>query len=462
MSLFWQRKASHEQFDEEIILEAEGVISRIDMANEKIHRTDLTHLPIFTIDSASTKDIDDAICVLKTDSGYNLGVHIADVSHYVRPTSLCNKEAFERGNSIYYGDSVIPMLPQEYSNDVCSLNENTEKLAFTCDIQLDDKGDVIDYKFYKSIIRSRVKGVYSEINTILAGEETQEIKDKYKDVLSEIFAAQELYNLLKTKRDKRGSMDIESDEAYIIFDETGHAQDIKKRERGMSEMIIEECMLLANSCSANLAKKADLPFVYRVHEEPAAEKLLVLKNNLRRFGLTLEPKEGESLQQSMSALLDKTRDTNLQLVIHKGILRSQSKAKYSENPIGHFGLALEDYAHFTSPIRRYSDLAIHRILTDYVNGAAKEKMHAKFDKFVTSASQQTSQTEIVAMQVERGATDIYKAEIMEKHIGEEFEGVVTSVISFGIYITLENTVEGLAHISTLNMVSPILTEGYSL
>lgn len=449
-------------FPQAVISEARKVIANTDLQAEFEKRTDLRHMPIFTIDSASTKDIDDAISVEKTEKGYKLGVHIADVSFYVRGSSEVNKNAFERGTSIYYGDSVIPMLPKEYSNDVCSLNENSDRLAFSCFIWLDNTSNITNYKFEKTVIRSRVKGVYSEINSVLAGDVSDEMKEKYSQVWSQLFVAKELFDLLRKKRVERGSMDIESDEAYIIFDAKGKAVDIRKRRRGLSEMIIEEFMLCANSCAANLGRKHKLPFVYRTHQEPDAEKLYTLKENLGRIGLSLSRDKNKTLQQSMSELLDKTRGTNLQNVVHKQILRSQSKAKYSPDPLGHFGIVLEDYAHFTSPIRRYADLAIHRILSEYVAGANMEKMSKRFGKFAPNRAQQSSNTEIVAMNVERDATDIYKAEIMADHIGEVFTGTVSGVMSYGIYVVLDNTVEGLVHISLLDMFNPVLNEGYSL
>ncbi|MBQ3008991.1 MAG: VacB/RNase II family 3'-5' exoribonuclease [Oscillospiraceae bacterium] len=450
------------EFTQQVINDANKVIDKIDIEEEIAKRTDLRHMPIFTIDSASTKDIDDAICIERTDSGYRLGVHIADVSFCVRGGSDTDNEAFNRGTSVYFGNSVIPMLPKEYSNDVCSLNENSTRLAFSCIMELDSAVNITDYRFEKTVIRSRVKGVYSEINSILAGQETDELKEKYSRVYGQLAIADELFTLLRRKRVQRGSMDIESDEAYIIFDEKGKAVDITKRERGQSEMIIEEFMLLANSCSANLAKKMKLPFVYRIHQQPDAEKLITLKENLGRLGLSFSYGENKSMQQAMSDLLDETRGTTLETTAHKMILRSQSKAKYSPDPVGHFGIVLDDYAHFTSPIRRYSDLAIHRILSDFVAGKNHEAIAKRYSRFSQARSQQASVRELVAMQTERDATDIYKAEIMENHIGEVFTGTVSGVANYGIYVTLENTVEGLVHISMLDMFNPVLTEGYSL
>lgn len=453
------RKGLETDYPQKAVKEAQAALeNEIDTCG----REDLTQRKIFTIDSASTKDIDDAIEVQKTDDGYILGVHIADVSRYVKKGSLCDREAFKRGNSVYFGNSVLPMLPTRYSNDLCSLNENVPRAAFSCQIQLDKQGNIKDYRFFKSVIKSRVKGVYSEINRILDSQAGPEIQDKYSRLTREIFTAYELYEVLDKNRKSRGSMNIESDEAYIIFDENGKAVDVKKRTRGKSEMMIEEFMLMANRCSANLAKTHKLPFVYRVHQSPDREKLELLKENLAKLGLEIQQKEGESLQQSLSRLLDRTKGTPLQKVVHKMVLRSQSKAKYGTQPIGHFGLSLEDYAHFTSPIRRYSDLAIHRVLTDYVGGLEQDKIVKKYSSFAESASTQTSATELVALQAERGADDIYKAEIMGDKIGEEFEGTISSVTNFGIYVALENTVEGMVRVGETGMVEPILEEGYRI
>lgn len=483
IDLLLMEKQVAADFEDKVIAEVDEVVSRINMATEYKYREDLTEECIFTIDSASTKDIDDAISVSKTEDGYRLGVHIADVSHFVKPASFVNQAAFARGTSIYFGDSVIPMLPKALSNEACSLNPNEERLAFTCDMQLDDNGTVKSYRFYKSVICSKVKGVYSEINDIYfedcekprikekynlsaplneTSKVSAEIRGKYSEVYYSLMVARELYQKLNKKRVQRGAMDIESDEAYIIFDERKRAVDIKKRERGESEKMIEEFMLLANGCSANLAKKMDLPFVYRVHQEPDAEKLFTFKENLRKFGLKLEIKQGETMQMGFSRLLDKSRGTKLQKFVHEGALRAQSKAKYLEEPQGHFGLSLDDYAHFTSPIRRYPDLAIHRILTDVVNGVPKDKIKKKYEKFAKAAAKQSSDTELAAMQIERDATDIYVAEYMSAHIGEEFEGTVSSVTSFGVYVELANTAEGLVHVSLIDMVNPILQEGFCL
>lgn len=449
-------------FPKKVIEEARRVISNTDFAAEAQKRENFTDIDIFTIDSRSTKDIDDAIHIKKTENGYELGVHIADVSFYVRGGTECDSDAYRRGTSIYYGDTVIPMLPVEFSNDVCSLNENRERLAFSCIMRLDGEGNLTDYRFTKSLIRSRVKGVYSEINSILAGDVTDELKEKYRLVWDEIFTADELFGLLRRKRNERGYLNIESDEAYIVFDKNGTAVDVKKRVSGESEQIIEEFMILANSCAAKFAKKHELPFIYRIHEEPSEEKMSALSDNLLRMNIPFNCSDKDSIRFEMSRILDDTRDTPLETTVHRMILRSQSKAKYSDQKIGHFSLALNDYSHFTSPIRRYSDLAIHRIMSDYLAGKNIDRIKKRYDKYVVSRSKQASEREIIATRIERDADEIYKAEIMSRHIGESFIGTVTSVTSFGIYVMLDNTAEGLVHVSRLDMIQPTLNEGYSL
>ncbi len=448
-------------FSKEAINEARQNIKNIDFESEKNIRRDLRKENIFTIDSDKTKDIDDAIQIKRMENGYKLSVHIADVSHFVTPKSLCDLESYERGTSIYFGDIVIPMLPKEYSNDVCSLNEKAVRFALSCDISLDDKGNIINYEFYKSIIESKIKGVYSEINSLYDDTATDEIKEKYNFIKTDLDIAKELYLILNKNRINRGSMDIESDETYIVFDEDRNPIDIKRRTRGLSEKMIEEFMLLANSCSAKFSKKHNVCFLYRVHEKPSEEKLEILKANLLKIGIVLNEKN-TSLQVALSEILDSTRDTKYEKFVHMGVLRAQSKAKYSSDAIGHFGLGLEDYSHFTSPIRRYPDLAIHRVISDIIKNKQSEKTNKKYTKFIQKAAVKTSEKEVSAMQIERSADDIYKAAFMQPFVGDEFSATITSVTNFGIYVSLENTVEGLVHISKLNMINPILQEGFSL
>ena len=426
-------------------------------------RMDLRALPIFTIDSAETKDIDDAISLTRTsDGGFELGVHIADVSNYVRPGTELDNEAFSRATSVYYADQVVPMLPKALSNGICSLNENELRLAFSCLMRLDKEGNLTDYRFVKSIIRSRVKGVYSEINALLAGTADAEIKAKYADVIDQLPAMKELYGHRARLRKERGCMDIESGEVKLILDENGRCIDVKKRTSGESESMIEEFMLLANQCAAHFARVKQIPFVYRVHEEPNAEKLERLHALLQACGINDHFAKDVPTPKELSAILEGVRGTPYEQIVNTGMLRCMSKALYEEKPKGHYGLVLKDYAHFTSPIRRYPDLAIHRIMTDMLKGAEKETMILRYTDFAERASKQSSEREVIAMQIERKAEDCYKAEYARRHLGECYEGTVSGVTQRGLFIELDNGVEGFVPASSLTPSGTSLTEGVRL
>ena len=426
-------------------------------------RMDLRALPIFTIDSAETKDIDDAISLTRTsDGGFELGVHIADVSNYVKPGTELDNEAFSRATSVYYADQVVPMLPKALSNGICSLNENELRLAFSCLMRLDKEGGLTDYRFVKSIIRSRVKGVYSEINALLAGTADAEIKAKYADVIDQLPAMKELYGHRARLRKERGCMDIESGEVKLILDEDGHCIDVKKRTSGESEAMIEEFMLLANQCAAHFARVKQIPFIYRVHEEPNAEKLERLHALLQACGINDHFAKDVPTPKELSAILEGVRGTPYEQIINTGMLRCMSKALYEEKPKGHYGLVLKDYAHFTSPIRRYPDLAIHRIMTDMLKGTEKETMILRYTDFAERASKQSSEREVIAMQIERKAEDCYKAEYARRHLGECYEGTISGVTQRGLFIELDNGVEGFVPASSLTPSGTSLTEGVRL
>ena len=426
-------------------------------------RMDLRTLPIFTIDSAETKDIDDAISLTRTsDGGFELGVHIADVSNYVKPGTELDNEAFSRATSVYYADQVVPMLPKALSNGICSLNENELRLAFSCLMRLDKEGGLTDYRFVKSIIRSRVKGVYSEINALLAGTADAEIKAKYADVIDQLPAMKELYGHRARLRKERGCMDIESGEVKLILDENGRCIDVKKRTSGESESMIEEFMLLANQCAAHFARVKQIPFVYRVHEEPNAEKLERLHALLQACGINDHFAKDVPTPKELSAILEGVRGTPYEQIINTGMLRCMSKALYEEKPKGHYGLVLKDYAHFTSPIRRYPDLAIHRIMTDMLKGTEKETMILRYTDFAERASKQSSEREVIAMQIERKAEDCYKAEYARRHLGECYEGRISGVTQRGLFIELDNGVEGFVPASSLTPSGTSLTEGVRL
>ena len=452
----------HVRFPDKVREEAkklEGAsVSEADTAG----RMDLRALPIFTIDSAETKDIDDAISLNQTPDGFELGVHIADVSHYVKPGTELDNEAFSRATSVYYADQVVPMLPKQLSNGICSLNEGELRLAFSCLMHLDKTGNLVDYKFVKSVIRSRVKGVYSEINALLAGTADTELQYKYAEVAAQLPAMKALYGLRAGLRRQRGCMDIESGEVKLILDENGRCIDVKKRVQGESEAMIEEFMLLANQCAAHFARTRKIPFVYRVHEEPNSEKLERLHTLLKACGINDHFAAEVPQPKELSAILEGVKGTPYEKIIHTGLLRCMSKAEYQAQPKGHYGLVLKDYAHFTSPIRRYPDLAIHRILTDLLSGTDKETLTVRYADFAEKVSKQSSAQEVVAMQIERRAEDCYKAEYARLHIGECREGTISGVTQRGVFVELDNGVEGFVPVASLTPTGALLTEGVRL
>lgn len=439
----------HTVFPDEVLLEAAKFNMDEPEEDEVLRRVDLRGEPIFTIDGADTKDIDDAISIVKTDKCYKLGVHIADVSHYVRKGTKLDEEAYARGTSIYYADQVVPMLPKELSNGICSLNPNVDRLAFSCLMEVSFQGKLTGYRFEKSVIRSRVKGVYSEVNRILAGEADEEIKAKYAAVIDRLPIMQELAAILEKNRENRGAPEIDTVESKIITDKDGICIDVKPRERGVSEKIIEEFMLIANNSAAALAMKEKIPFVYRIHEAPAAEKLIQLNETLTAIGINPEGIGERSTAADLAAIIRNNRDSEKYSVINKIVLRTMMKAKYSEEPVGHYGLVMPEYAHFTSPIRRYSDLAIHRILTDYVYALDHEKLCRKYAAFAQSAALQASNTELAAVRCERECEEFYTAEYMKEHIGEEYDGIISGVSAGGVYVELPNTVEGMISVNYL-------------
>ena len=437
------------EFSPEVLKQAEKLqndgITSFDLEN----RLDLRSETIFTIDGAHSKDLDDAVSVQKKeDGGYVLGVHIADVSHYVRNGTELDAVAFERGTSIYYADKVIPMLPKALSNGICSLNPNEDRLTISCIMQISPEGDLLEGKFHKSVICSKVRGVYDECNQILDGSAPAEIQEKYAPVIDMLHLLDELSAKLEHLRNLRGAPELESTESALILDENGICVGLAPIERGRSECIIESCMLMANESAAKLARKNQFPLVYRVHENPSPERIEALKNMLLRLGAE-PPKFAEITPKDIQQLLDECRNETWFPVVNSLTLRSMAKAKYSHEPLGHFGLALRDYAHFTSPIRRYPDLAVHRIISDFLASGRTDWMYKRYAKFAEQAGLHSSDTELRAVQLERDADACYAAEYMKSHTGEIFQGVITSVTEYGLYITLQNRAEGLLRINDL-------------
>ncbi len=437
------------EFPSEVLAEA------IKVSEEEIHpkeisaRLDLRKEAIFTIDSADSKDLDDAISVEKMRGGWRLGVHIADVSFYVKAGEELDGEALKRGTSIYYADKVIPMLPRELSNGICSLNPNEDRLTFSIIMDLDKAGNLLKYDIKKSVINSCVKGVYSEVNAILDKSADKKILKKYKGLITEIKLMRELCDVLIKKREARNSLEIVSFESKIVINEKREVVDIKPRTSGVSERIVEEFMLLANEAAATFAMKNALPFIYRVHEYPDKEKMFNLCTVLRELGIDTNKIEKKPTPERMNEILKATKGTKHETLVNNLLLRSLAKAKYFYNNLGHYGLVLENYAHFTSPIRRYPDLAIHRILTSAITGMGEKKIKSRYGDFVKNASSSSSNTELRAVKIERDCEDCYKAKYMESHIGEDFEGEISSVSPHGFYVVLPNTVEGMVRIEDL-------------
>ncbi len=335
------------------------------------------------------------------------------------------------------------------SNGICSLNPGEDRLTFSAILTLDTNGRLVDYDFRKSVIRSRVKGVYSEVNRLLDGEDAPEIREKYREVLDVLPLMRELKDLLRKNRKERGAPDLESAESKLILDESGRIQEVIPRERGEAEIMIEEFMLLANEAAARLARKLELPFVYRVHEHPDPERISLLKDTLLRLGFHTDGLKDRVPASVLCNILEQAKGQPAERIVNQMVLRAMAKAKYSENPVGHYGLVLEDYAHFTSPIRRYPDLSIHRILSALVRGEAPERLKKHFGKFAVRSAAHSSEAELAAMQVERDCEDCYKAEYMKSRVGCCFDGIVSSVTSFGMYVELSNTIEGLVRMDSL-------------
>lgn len=440
-------KKVRQVFPEDVIREAKRVSQEGIREAEIKGRKDLRNINIITIDGSDAKDLDDAVYAEKlNDNEYLLGVHIADVTHYVKEDGKLDKEAFRRGTSIYLTDRVIPMLPKELSNGVCSLNPGEDKLTLSVEMVINKDGRVVDYKIFESIVNNRYRMTYDQVTEILENT-NEELTDKYKDIVPMLKTMEELSMILRKKRELRGAIDFEFPERKVISDETGKAIDVRKYERKISNKIIEEFMLVCNETVAEHYYWLNMPFVYRVHEDPDEEKMYEFSKFIHNFGYSLKgnvvhPKE---LQQ----LLNKIKDKREESIINNMMLRSLKKAIYSPDASTHFGLAAEYYCHFTSPIRRYPDLQIHRIIKGHIKGKYSEDGLQKLYERTALAAEQSSKMERIADEVERDTEKIRIAEFMSDKIGQEYEGVVSGVTNFGVFVELENTVEGLVHISNM-------------
>lgn len=442
-----------EAFPSEVMTEAEQAPDSI--TDEEIiqqGRRDLRGLNIVTIDGEDAKDLDDAVNVERLENGhYKLGVHIADVGYYVREGSELDKEAYDRGCSVYLVDRVIPMLPHRLSNGICSLNPQVDRLTMSCEMEFNEHMKVVKHDVFTSVIRTKERMTYSNVRKIVEDEDP-ELLERYSPLIGDFRLMKELAMKLRDARMRRGAVDFDFEESKIIVDENGKAVDIVKRERSVAEQIIEEFMLAANETVAEHFHWLKVPFLYRIHEDPDPEKLQNFMAFAANFGYHVKGRGNSVHPRALQSLLEDIQGTKEQTVISTMMLRSMKQAKYDAESTGHFGLAAEYYSHFTSPIRRYPDLVIHRVMREVIEngGALSQKRHDYLSSRMPDIAQQSSERERVAVEAERDTEQLKKAEYMQDKVGEEFEAMISSVTSFGMFIELENTVEGLIRISALS------------
>jgi len=411
-------------------------------------RKDLRDLPTVTIDGEEAKDLDDAISIERAGDGYRLGIHIADVSHYVQEHTPLDEEAFKRGTSVYLVDRVIPMLPHKLSNGICSLNEREDRLALSCLMEIDSQGNVTGHEIAETVIRSDRRMTYTAVNAIVTDHDPQ-VTAEYAEFAEMFLLMKELADILRKKRHARGSIDFDFPESKIVLDEKGKPLEIKAYERNAATRIIEDFMLLANETVAEDYFWQELPFLYRTHDKPDEDRMKRLGTFINNFGYVLRMPGGQVYPKEIQKLLDKVEGTPEELLISRLTLRSMKQAKYTTENTGHFGLAARYYTHFTSPIRRYPDLQIHRIIKESLHGGLTGKRISHYEKILPQVAVQTSALERRADEAERETDKLKKVQYMERFIGQEFEGVISGVTSWGFYVELPNTVEGLVHISEL-------------
>lgn len=447
------------EFSEEVKRELKNIPDEV-CENDLIGRTDLTKEMIFTIDGDDTKDIDDAISVKRDGKNYVLGVHIADVSNYVKVGSALYDSAFSRGTSSYLADTVIPMIPHQLSNGICSLNPEVIRLTLSCIMTIDNNGKVISYDIFPSYIKSRKQMTYKNVNKILDKNVIPEGYEEYADTLK---LMHELSKILRQEKINRGYIDFGIDEAKVIQDENGKAIDIVKRIQGTGEKLIEDFMIAANETVATHISNLDLPFIYRVHDLPNAEKIEDFSNLIKQMGYQIHTNLNKITPVTMQKLLNEFRDKDEFVILSDMLLRSMKKAIYSTNNIGHFGLASKNYTHFTSPIRRFPDLTVHRLLRTYLFENRIDMETINFNaKYLIDVAEHSSETEVNSVEAERDVLDMKMAEYMESHIGEEYEGIISGVTNFGMFVELDNLIEGLVHISTLDGFYTYVPEMLSL
>ncbi|GGM36091.1 ribonuclease R [Paraliobacillus quinghaiensis] len=436
-------------FPEEVLEHASQVPETID-ESEIENRRDLREETIVTIDGADAKDLDDAVTVKKLDNGnYKLGVYIADVSYYVEENSPIDQEAFDRATSVYLVDRVIPMIPHRLSNGICSLNPQVDRLTLGCEMEINAQGEVVNHDIFQSVIRTNERMTYSDVNKILV-DKNEEVRSRYQELVPMFEDMEKLAEVLRGKRFGRGAIDFDFKEAQVIVDEDGKAMDVAIRERSVAERLIEEFMLAANETIAEHFHWMDVPFIHRIHEDPDESKLQSFFEFVGTLGYAVKGTANEIHPQALQKLLERVQGEQEEMIISKLMLRSMKQAKYDPESIGHFGLATEFYTHFTSPIRRYPDLIVHRLIRTYlVNKQLDSKTQRHWKERMPEIAKHASEKERAAVDAERETDDLKKAEFMQDKIGEEFEGVISSVTNFGLFVELENTVEGLVHVSYL-------------
>lgn len=439
-----------EVFSSKVLDEADGIPSEVD-ESMTVGREDFRNYRVITIDGKDAKDLDDAVHVIKLDNGhYELGVHIADVTHYVKERSKIDKEALNRATSVYLLNRVVPMLPERLSNGICSLNPQVNRLTLSCIMEIDGHGDVVKHRIVESVIKTVERMNYDDVSDMLEGALTPALRDRYEAILEDLENMKALAEKIRTKRERRGSIDFDFAETKIQLDGEGKPIFIGKAERRIGHRIIEDFMLAANETVAEHMFWLELPFVYRIHERPSPEKIESLNKFLNHFGYKLKESSDEVHPKSIQLLIEEVTGKKEEHVISKMALRSLKQAKYSPNNDGHFGLAAKYYCHFTSPIRRYPDLQIHRIIKEMIAGKLNEKRIQDLKKIVEEVSIISSEKERNAELAERDVDDMKMAEYMKAHIGETFTGIISSVTSFGLFIELENTIEGLLRVDDLD------------
>ena len=414
---------------------------------DKAGRVDLRNVQMVTIDGEDAKDLDDAVSISKEGPVYHLGVHIADVSHYVTEGSALDKEALKRGTSVYLVDRVIPMIPHKLSNGICSLNQGEDRLALSCLMDIDEKGNIVGHRICETVINVDRRMSYTSVKKILVDNDTNEIM-KYKELVPMFHMMEEAAELLRKKRFARGSVDFDFPESKIILDENGHPTDIKPYDRNVATKIIEDFMLAANETVAEDYFWQDMPFLYRTHENPDPEKMRKLATFINNFGYTLRLTD-DLRPKEIQKLLSEIEGSDAENLISRLTLRSMKKAKYTTECVGHFGLAAKYYCHFTSPIRRYPDLQIHRIIKENLHGGLSPKRAAHYDAILPDVAVQTSAMERRAADAERDTDKLKMAEYMEQFVGETFDGVVSGVTAWGVYVELPNTIEGMVSINNM-------------